>query len=516
MTNDAITPATLLTQPPWNRATVLAGESALARGIAAVRLETHLGAVTAGAGALVVVVTEVATTDWRVDAALRRLADDGAVGLVLPGTQRLPRGTAALAERLSVVVLTSTEDPLELALATRQRLTAPETERAGYLLRSQTLLSRRTLTPDEITDTVSGLLETPVWTLTGEGTTLSGSSHAAPGFRPATLIVQRCPTQQGVTLLVPVSDSQGAHPELWIGAALATEDPHWEHTVREVLGSAALALRCWRAERRVELERDARARATVLADLMRLEAEPSAELQNRASELGWRLEGWHLGFYIGVPDDVDVLGATPELSTALRSTRPPGATAEIGVAMAVVEVPGGWSCWVTLEWEPTPTVVDRIVRGLRHVQRTHSPLVNSHVGVGRAHPGATGISATLGEASDAARLARNRKEVGRFLHIDRLGMAQLLLAWTRTDTFQPAARDLLAPLRARSAHLVSTLVAYLDCESNLTETAAVLGVHRNTVAARISRIEDLLGVDLTVPDERLALHLAARTVLAEE
>jgi DNA-binding PucR family transcriptional regulator len=68
-------------------------------------------------------------------------------------------------------------------------------------------------------------------------------------------------------------------------------------------------------------------------------------------------------------------------------------------------------------------------------------------------------------------------------------------------------------LHAAPGDLVRTLAAYLDAESSLAETAIVLGVHRNTVAARISRIEQLLGVDLSRPDERLALHLAARAVI---
>ncbi|MER5394466.1 helix-turn-helix domain-containing protein [Saccharopolyspora sp. NPDC002686] len=56
------------------------------------------------------------------------------------------------------------------------------------------------------------------------------------------------------------------------------------------------------------------------------------------------------------------------------------------------------------------------------------------------------------------------------------------------------------------------MAAYLDAESSIAETAAVLGVHRNTVAARIERIERLLAVDLHHRDERLALHLACRAV----
>jgi DNA-binding PucR family transcriptional regulator len=72
---------------------------------------------------------------------------------------------------------------------------------------------------------------------------------------------------------------------------------------------------------------------------------------------------------------------------------------------------------------------------------------------------------------------------------------------------------MLEPLRDQPGDLLRTLTAYLDAESSLTETAAVLGVHRNTVAARVARAQELLGVELTDPDERLALHLACRSVL---
>jgi len=57
-----------------------------------------------------------------------------------------------------------------------------------------------------------------------------------------------------------------------------------------------------------------------------------------------------------------------------------------------------------------------------------------------------------------------------------------------------------------------TLGAYLDSESSLAATAAVLGVHRNTVAQRVARIERLLGVSLSDPEQRLALQLACRAV----
>ena len=112
-----------------------------------------------------------------------------------------------------------------------------------------------------------------------------------------------------------------------------------------------------------------------------------------------------------------------------------------------------------------------------------------------------------------ARLATTRTSSGRFVHVDRLGLGRLLLAWTRTDTFRPAASSMLEPLRGQPGDLLGTLTAYLDAESSLTATAAVLGVHRNTVAARVARAQELLGVELSDPDERLALHLACRSVM---
>ncbi|MGH3705720.1 MAG: helix-turn-helix domain-containing protein [Agromyces sp.] len=46
----------------------------------------------------------------------------------------------------------------------------------------------------------------------------------------------------------------------------------------------------------------------------------------------------------------------------------------------------------------------------------------------------------------------------------------------------------------------------------MAATAAALGLHRNTVSTRIQRAQELLGVDMTDPEARLALHLACRAV----
>lgn len=77
------------------------------------------------------------------------------------------------------------------------------------------------------------------------------------------------------------------------------------------------------------------------------------------------------------------------------------------------------------------------------------------------------------------------------------------------------ARELLGPILVGRPEVqrerLDTLRAVLGSPS-LNEAATRLGVHRNTVAYRISRLEELADWDLADPDLRFALELAARVM----
>jgi len=77
------------------------------------------------------------------------------------------------------------------------------------------------------------------------------------------------------------------------------------------------------------------------------------------------------------------------------------------------------------------------------------------------------------------------------------------------------ARELLAPILVGSLpaqrRRLATLRAVLGSASH-GEAAARLGIHRNTVAYRIARMEERAGWDFTDPDLRLALQIALRLV----
>jgi DNA-binding PucR family transcriptional regulator len=80
---------------------------------------------------------------------------------------------------------------------------------------------------------------------------------------------------------------------------------------------------------------------------------------------------------------------------------------------------------------------------------------------------------------------------------------------------QRQARDLLAPILVGRESVqderLRTLRAVLESAS-LAEAAARLGIHRNTIAYRVGRLEAMGGWDFADPDLRVALSLATRVL----
>lgn len=482
----------VLSLPGWaEHVRVLAGSSGLDRPLRTVQATldaSHLPA----SGELTVVARPVAGTDWQIDALLRRCADAGATAVLLSGTEPLS-ASRLLADRLAVPLLVTSAAPLDLLVDARLLLAAPELDRAELLLATHRALGDRLRPPEEVVAVLRRLLRSGVAVLDDRGVPLAGEVGGRVRLDEA--VPQRTELDDGVLLAHPVLLQR---PALWLAAELRGTEAARADVVPPALAVAAGALQRWLLANRLELERDARSRTALLGDLLRLDTEPGADLRRRVADAGWRLGGWHVGLHLGVPAAVDTVARTQEVMRALD-------------VEAVVEHGDGWTGWVTFDHEPTAERVRALATRLQAAHRTLR--LGAHMGVGRPHPRPEGLATTVAEALDAARLAATRPETGHFLHVDQLGMAQLLLEWTRTDTFEPAARALVAPLRDAPGDLVRTLAAYLDAESSIAETAMVLGVHRNTVAARIARIEQLLGVDLSRPDERLALHLASRAVI---
>ena len=61
-------------------------------------------------------------------------------------------------------------------------------------------------------------------------------------------------------------------------------------------------------------------------------------------------------------------------------------------------------------------------------------------------------------------------------------------------------------------NLMETLVAFIECNGNISQAAKMIYVHRNTFIYRIDKIKQLLDSDLKDRDELLELNLAIKTM----
>ncbi|WP_446047703.1 PucR family transcriptional regulator, partial [Streptomyces olivaceus] len=111
------------------------------------------------------------------------------------------------------------------------------------------------------------------------------------------------------------------------------------------------------------------------------------------------------------------------------------------------------------------------------------------------------------EASAAARAARAESRFGPVAQWTSIGPFRLLTALPAHAAHDPAVRALLTPAHRE---LARTAEVYLDRAGQAGRTAAELGIHRQTLYYRLSRVEQLTGLDLDDGEDRLLLHMALK------
>ncbi|MFJ8001517.1 PucR family transcriptional regulator [Streptomyces sp. NPDC096310] len=109
------------------------------------------------------------------------------------------------------------------------------------------------------------------------------------------------------------------------------------------------------------------------------------------------------------------------------------------------------------------------------------------------------------EAVAAARASVAQPRLGPVARWASMGAYRLLTALPTAP--DPAVLALLSPAHAELAH---TAEVFLDHAGQAGRTASALGIHRQTLYYRLSRIEQLTGLDLDEGEDRLLLHMALK------
>ncbi|MDO0925587.1 helix-turn-helix domain-containing protein [Streptomyces sp. TG1A-8] len=217
--------------------------------------------------------------------------------------------------------------------------------------------------------------------------------------------------------------------------------------------------------------------------------------------------------------------AVAELRTALgaRADGPhtvvcvaPWPCADPDDAPSVRTIPGA-TALCTVPWGTTAQSLALLVR-LRSAD-TVSPAVSAAgrlldradgtgaAGVAAARTGLAGLGEAWQEAVGAARAALAEPGLGPVAEWAHIGPYRVLTALPPGAARDPAVAPLLVPAHHE---LVRTAEAYLDCAGQAGRTAAALGIHRQTLYYRLSRVEHLTGLDLDDGEDRLLLHMALK------
>lgn len=492
----------LLAQPENGTLTHVAGPvDAAWEAVAVEATESDLR--TPGDGQFAILTSPAPNATWQQDAMLRRVRDRGYEGLAMPGASGIDTGAQRLADRIGLC-LVDVVRPVLLARAcwtlidARDALTLSQVRKVAQSFE----YSAQDL-PDLLRHLSSNLGHGVALVDTGgvlheAGGRLASRLHASIGFESWS-DVARAEGFAAASVRVDAPGRSGLRLVIF-GEGLG-EAQLRSLSVAAEIAMPAIAARILVDE--VDAVNDVAVSSGLLRDFVDLSGAADPDVERRMLERGWRTSGDHLGFRMIARGRLDSIPLLRLVSAKLSG---------IGAEAHVTTSGRGLSGWLAFAEPPGPKQVERSVAALREL---HANVLRSFAvatGVGSSQSGPLGLAATLDEAGDAARIAAARSATGWFVRVDSLGLEQLLLAWTGNDTFVPAAESLLAPLREGTGGLLTTLSTYLDHESGLTATAEALGLHRNTVAVRMSRVQELLGIDMTDPEARLALHLACRTV----
>lgn len=408
--------------------------------------------------------------------------------------------TRWLADRFGLPLICLPGDRFDTALAVRTHLRRPTVERG---LKCAEAAARLALadTPSGVAVAVAGVLGHPVSVLGAAGVVLAGppvdatipnahGGHLETDSRTLVFAVTE-PGRDGTPRLACV-----VHAPPGVGAG------HLD-TMGAVAELALLRLSAWAARSSLSAAWDQASQGALLTHLLTTGTldGPHAE---QAVALGWQLEGFHTAVVVR-PED-----AAADRSLILTALQ--NALIAVGLTVPAVPLADGWVWWTSTP--ARPTAAQLTLRG-NEVRQLVADLASHRIaaGVAGGEYGLTGLVRAIGDAARLSRIAGHAPGRRSVETASEATPRQYLLTAVTDDQARHRAQLLLQPLSAAADDaLLDTLNVYLLCECSTTATARRLGVHRNSVIKRLSRIRALLGVDLDDDDTRLALRIACRAL----
>lgn len=171
---------------------------------------------------------------------------------------------------------------------------------------------------------------------------------------------------------------------------------------------------------------------------------------------------------------------------------------------------------VLLGFEDKSVIVDRLKNFNNRVIEALNEKFNNmdvKIGIGRVYKGLDNVNKSF---ADAVKTIRTGKAIidKDVITFDELGIFKILCQDFLTEELEDFYNTTLKPLvdydNKKSTELVKTLKAYFEYNGNLTRMSEKLYTHYNTILYRINRINEITGMNLDDPNDRLNLEIALK------
>ncbi|MER8263580.1 PucR family transcriptional regulator [Streptomyces griseus] len=178
-------------------------------------------------------------------------------------------------------------------------------------------------------------------------------------------------------------------------------------------------------------------------------------------------------------------------------------------ALATVAAPGGAGplSLAALVRLRAPDRLDPALSAADRLRADAGPAATG--GIATPRRGLDGLMVSWREATASARAALAEPRLGPVARWSAIGPYRLLTALPGAADApgDPVVAPLLTPPHRELAH---TAEVFLDHAGQAGRTAAALGIHRQTLYYRLSRIQQITGLDLNDGEDRLLLHMAVK------
>jgi len=171
---------------------------------------------------------------------------------------------------------------------------------------------------------------------------------------------------------------------------------------------------------------------------------------------------------------------------------------------------------VLLGFEDKSVIVDRLKNFNNRVIEALNEKFNNmdvKIGIGRVYKGLDNVNKSF---ADAVKTIRTGKAIidKDVITFDEMGIFKILCQDFLTEELEDFYNTTLKPLvdydNKKSTELVKTLKAYFEYNGNLTRMSEKLYTHYNTILYRINRINEITGMNLDDPNDRLNLEIALK------